>query len=36
MKRPGAITNREADWRGKSGDTARKFMADIGNWVTGG
>jgi hypothetical protein len=29
----GAITSSEADWRGKSGDSARKFMADIGNWV---
>ncbi|MBP2330839.1 hypothetical protein JOF56_011224 [Kibdelosporangium banguiense] len=28
-----AIRGSEADWRGKGGDSARKFMADVGDWV---
>ncbi|MDQ3578522.1 MAG: hypothetical protein M3443_13190 [Actinomycetota bacterium] len=28
-----AITNSESHWRGSSGDAARQFMADVGNYV---
>lgn len=28
-----AINNSEADWQGAAGDNARKFLADVGNWV---
>ncbi|CRK60398.1 Endoglucanase [Alloactinosynnema sp. L-07] len=28
-----AINNSQADWQGQAGDQARKFMADVGNWV---
>lgn len=28
-----AITDSQADWRGKGGDAARTFMAGIGNWI---
>jgi hypothetical protein len=28
-----AINNSQTDWQGASGDAARGFMADVGNWV---
>ncbi|SDC90207.1 hypothetical protein [Actinokineospora iranica] len=28
-----AINDSQADWQGSAGDSARRFMADIGNWV---
>lgn len=28
-----AISSSEAEWRGQSGDAARQFMADVGNYV---
>lgn len=28
-----AINNSEADWQGKAGNSARTFMAQVGNWV---
>ncbi|GAB3433438.1 hypothetical protein [Actinophytocola sediminis] len=28
-----AINNSEADWQGAAGNSARQFMADVGNWV---
>ncbi|MCT2585922.1 hypothetical protein [Actinophytocola gossypii] len=28
-----AINNSETDWQGEAGNSARKFMADVGNWV---
>ncbi|WP_156754496.1 WXG100 family type VII secretion target [Actinokineospora pegani] len=28
-----AINNSQADWQGQAGDSARRFMADVGTWV---
>ncbi|WP_157440386.1 hypothetical protein [Actinokineospora inagensis] len=28
-----AINDSQAEWRGAAGDSARRFMADVGNWV---
>ena len=28
-----AIKSSQTDWRGEAGDAARRFMADLGNWV---